>query len=450
MGIRMQGLSGGFDPKMVDQLVQLEKIPVEQAKQRKEKVVIERKEVLKLTSMLSELDGTLNSLKNYTDFAKMKVESSHPDIIDGIVKSSALPGSYEFEVRGMARSEKELAYGFPDKTSTDVGFGYMYIEREDLEPLEVEIEPGSTLDQVAQKINDANGGVKALVVNTKYQPDPYRLLVVSEKSGKESRINIDPDTTFMEFKEQVTGRNLDLLFEDVPITDETNTLAELIDGVVFNVHRAEPGTRVQVNIAFDLEKTVEGIKAFVDKYNAVSDFVNNQFKQDPETKKAGILSGDGSIKTVMRSLQSALVQIPTTSSKYNSLADIGITTNPKTGTLVMDEAKVRQALAEDYVGVSRIFTRNRDSSGVADRLATQLKGIRDPEFGTMKSRERGLDNVIKNQDKEIEQKEENMKKREEMIRHKFTALDGQLSGLKAQGDFLNQRFGAQGGGGGAG
>ena len=196
--------------------------------------------------MVGELDTTLNSLKNSTDFYKLKVESSHPDIISGVVEGVTTIGNYEFEVRGLSRTEKELAYGFPDKDDTPVGFGFMLIEREDMDDLEVIIEPGSTLQDVATQINDAEGGVRAMVINTKYKPDPYRLLVISDKSGKEAKLKIDEDTTFLEFKEQVTGRNLDVLFEDVPVTDDDNILEELVDNVVFNVHRSEPGTRFKL------------------------------------------------------------------------------------------------------------------------------------------------------------------------------------------------------------
>src|SRR5262249_23108860 len=155
---------------------------------------------------------------------------------------------------------------FPDKDKTPVGFGYMQIEREDKSPAELVVEPGATLDDVAKQINDLGAGVRATVINTKFSPDSFRLLVVSEKSGAEAKIHIDEDTTFLEFKEQVTGRNLDVLFEDVPVTDDKNVLDELVDGVKFTVKRAEPGTRVQVSINYDPDKTVDGIKSFVDKY----------------------------------------------------------------------------------------------------------------------------------------------------------------------------------------
>jgi flagellar hook-associated protein 2 len=444
----MQGLSGGFDPKMVEQLIQASKIPLETAKKRKEEVSNTKKEYTKVETMLNELDTALKSLRTRGEFKKLKVDSSHPDIIDGVADATALEGEYEFEVRGLAKREKELAYGFPDRDKSAVGFGFMLVEREDgQEPAEILVPPGSTLQDVANKINDADIGVRAMVVNTKYNPDPYRLLVVSDKSGAEARISIDPDTTFLEFKEQVTGHGLDVLFEDVPITDDKNTISEVVPGVTFNIKRAEPGTRITVGVSPDVDKTIEGIKAFVDKYNALAEFVHNQFAVDPETKKAGPLSGDGSLKMVMRQLQ-GVIAVPTNStSKFNSLADIGITTNPKTGTLTMDEAKVKKALSEDIDGVARLFVRTGSVAGVAERLAEQLRGIRDPNSGAIKTRTRALDRIIENQDEAIARKERNLDQQADQIRRKFATLDQQMGNLQSQGAIMAARLGGAGGGG---
>lgn len=449
MPIRMTGVGGGFDPKLVEQLVEAEKIPIESAKKRKEKFTTEKKEIEKLNGFLNELDSTLNSLKSRTDFFKMKVESSHPDIMDGICKADALIGTYEFEVRGVARSDKQLAYGFPDKDQTAVGFGYLEIEREDMGPAEITIEPGSTLQDVARQINDAEAGVRAMVVNTKYNPDSFRLLVVSEKSGQEARVKLDEDTTFLEFQNQVVGQNLDVLFEDVPVTDADNTLDELVDGVTFNIKRAEPGTRVQINITHDVDKTMEGIKAFIDKYNQLSTFGHSQYQEDPQTGQRGILAGDQSLSTVMRGVQSVIGNNRSSSGKFQTLADIGITTDPKTGTLRMDDAKVKSALADDYEGVARLFIRGRDGMGIAEAMADKLKSLRDPGSGAVKSRLRSLDNIIKSQDEDIERRERQAESKGEMIRRRFAALDGQIANMKSQGNFLAARMGApqQGGGG---
>lgn len=443
MGIRMPGMSG-IDPKMIEKLVELEKAPVEQAKKRRETIVEQKKEVEKLQTFLSNLDSACNAIKNKSDFFKFKVDSSHPDIIEGAVKGYALLGTYEFEVRGLAKSEKELAYGFPDKDQTPVGFGYMRVEREDKEPIDVQVDPGSTLQDVAEKINGLDTGLRAMIINTNYNPDPFRLLVISEESGKEARISLDPDTTFLEFQEAVTGRNLDVLFEDVPITDTDNNLDQLIEGVNLTVKRSEPGTRVQVTIGYDIDQTLEGIKSFVDKYNEIARFAGEQSK-DPKDGEPGKLAGDATVKAVMRQLQGALFPSAGQATKFRTLAEVGVTTNPKTGELTLDEAKVRGALAEDYEGVANLFIRSRLGDGIGERIAERIKAFRSSEAGIVRGRIRGLERVIENSDKEIQRRERLLDEKEQTIKRRFSALEGQMAGLKAQGDFLSARFGGGGG-----
>ena len=101
MGMKMPGsLSGTFDPKVVESLIEVEKLPVEAAKKRKETVVQEREEFAKLDKLVTDLDASLNGLKSRASFYKLKVESSHPDILDGVITGPTLTGSYEFEIRG--------------------------------------------------------------------------------------------------------------------------------------------------------------------------------------------------------------------------------------------------------------------------------------------------------------------------------------------------------------
>ena len=444
MTIRSPGsLTGTFDPKIVESLIELEKMPIESAKKRKEAFVIEKSEYTKLTDFVTALDKSVTYMKRKPDFYQMKVESSHPDIIEGLIDGIAIPGNYEFEVRGLARNEKELAYGFPDKDESTVGFGFMAIEKANGEEVDVIIEPDSTLEKVVTQINEMPIGVKAMVINTGYYPDPYRLLVISEESGKQARITIDEDTTFLEFKEQVKGRNLDILFEDVPVTDPDNSLDELVSGVNFKVKRAEPGTRIQVGIVFDVEKTMESIGGFVENYNNLAKYINDQYIIDPETQKAGVLSGDSGIKSIMRKLQGAFATPITNGGKYNTLAQIGITTDPKTGQLKMDESKVQKALADDYPSVAKLFIQTESGLGIAARMAEKVKQISDPGYGVLKTKMRALERVIREQDEDIANKQRTMEQREESIRRRFTSLEGQLIGLKTQGDFLKARFGGQ-------
>ncbi|MCA2960452.1 MAG: flagellar filament capping protein FliD [Silvanigrellales bacterium] len=445
MGMRIN-TGSGIDPGLVDKLIEMERLPIKQIEERKKKVSEDQKGYKDLTALVSSLGQSLNSLRNRTDFVKLKVESSHPDIVDGTVDNSALPGQYEVEVLHLARTHKSLAEAFPDKDETPVGFGYMSIEV-DGKTFDVDIDPDkSTLAQVAATINETVEGAKAIVVNTKENietgEDSFRLLVLSEKSGKQAKVTIDPDTTYLEFKDQVVGRNLEMSFEDVPVFDEDNSVEAVMPGLVMNAKRAEPGTKVTIKIDYDLEKTFESITGFIDNYNKVNEFVDKQFQVDPQTNQAGALSKDNTLKTLRRSLQNAMQYRG--NGKIQTLAEVGITTDPKTGALKLDETKVKKALADDYIGVANLFTQNAEGPGFGATMGDAVRSVQNPRYGVLPSKEREFTRMIENFDKDIERRERNASQRAEGIKRKFAALEGLVSGMKAQGQGLAQNLGGGG------
>jgi flagellar hook-associated protein 2 len=379
----------------------------------------------------------------------LKVESSNPDLLDGVVDNNAVPGSYELEIRHLAKAQKLLAEGFPDKDSTPVGFGYMTIEMDDGTTFDVDIDPdASTLQDVAKKINEAGAGCKAIILNTKENlenpdADSFRLLVISEKSGKAGKVFIDPDTTYLEFKEQMSGRNLEMLFEDVMVYDEDNTVEGLLPGLVINAKRAEPGTKVTLKIDFDTEKTFEAINNFVSSYNSVSDFIDKQFQINPQTNQAGSLSKDSTLKQLQRGLQSALQYQG--NGKFRNLAEIGITSDPKTGTLKIDAAKVKKALSEDYDSVAELFVQTEKGAGFGTRMSDTIRNAQNQQTGVLGSKEREYKRTLQSFDDDITRKERAASQRAEGIKRKFAALEGLINGMNSQGQAIAARLGVQSG-----
>jgi flagellar hook-associated protein 2 len=444
MGFRVN-TGTGIDPKMVEQLMELERQPVKRAEERRDAVLGEQKEFNELKKLVADLGTSLNTMRTKPDFYRMKIDSSHPDIIMGTADSNIVPGSYEVELLNMARTHKLLAESFPDKDETPVGFGYMVIELEDGSYFDVEIDPDrSTLNEVASAINDANAGVKAIVMNTKeYLEDreleSYRLLVISEKSGKEAKVYIDPDTTYLEFKEQVTGRNLEMLFEDVMVYDEDNVVDELLPGLTLNAKRAEPGTKVQLEISYDVDATMENIRSFVENYNKVSDFIDQQFQVNPSTGQAGVLARGNTLRSVRRALQNSIQYQG--SGVFRNLAEVGITTDPKTGALRLDEAKVSKALSEKYVEVAKLFIQTEAGLGVGTTLSDSVRGLQNRSGGALSSKDREYSEVLRQFEDDIQRKERLAGQRAESVKRRFTALEQLVSGLNSQGEYVRARLG---------
>jgi len=446
MGMRINSGSG-IDPSMVDKLIEVERMPIKQVEERKKKVEGDQKSYKDLNGLVSTLGTSLNGMRNRSDFVKLKLESSHPDIIDGTVDNTVVPGSYEVEVMHLARTHKLLADAFPDKDQTPVGFGYMSIEFDDGRSFDVDVDPDkATLQEVANSINESVEGAKAIVVNTKEKlengEDSYRLLVLSQKSGKEAKVYIDPDTTYLEFREQVTGRNLEMRFEDVPVFDEDNTAEEIMPGLTLNAKRAEPGTKVTVKVDFDVDKTVEGIRGFVEGYNKVNEFVEKQFAIDPETQKAGSLSKDNTLRSLRRSLQGAMQFRG--SGKIGSLAEIGITTDPKTGALKMDDAQVKKKLSDDYMGVANLFMQSESGIGFGATMGDAVRGVQNTRTGVLPSKEREFTRQLENMDQDIARKERMASQKAESIKRRFAALDSLVAGMKAQQGAMASQLGGGG------
>jgi flagellar hook-associated protein 2 len=436
----------GIDPKMIDQLVELERQPIKLVEEHKKTVADEKKLFSDLKGLVSALGTSLNGMRTKTDFYKMKLESTQPEIIDGTVDNTAPVGSYEIEIKQIAKAHKLLTQSFPDKDKTPVGFGYINIRLDDGKSIDVDIDPDhATLQDVASQINGAKAGAHAIVVNTKEnlenpKEENFRLLVISEKSGKEAKVFIDPDTTYMEFGEQVKGQNLEMSFEDVPVYNDTNKVTELIQGMVLNVKKAAPGTKVVLKVDYDVDKTLEGVKGFVDAYNKVNNFIDNQFKVNPETNKAGPLSKDNSLRSLRRTLQSS-IQYTVKGGKYQTLADVGISTDPKTGDLKFDESKLKQALAEDYVGVSKLFIQSENSTGVGVRMSNAVRNLQSMQSGILPSKEREYKRMLDSFDKDIAVKERYAAQRADNIRKRFSAVEQLLSNLNSQGQAI-QKMGA--------
>lgn len=436
--MKIGGIGGGMNGvAMVDSIMEAERVSVRSAEQRREKTTSVRDQLKSFDGILTGLGKSLDGLKTPTAFSKMTVESSHPELLGGTVAAGAKSGIYEMEVGSLAKAERQLAFGFNDADKTEVGFGHMKVGAGDLVK-DLTIEPGSTLNDVVRTINDSDAGVRAMVINTGFKEDPFRLLVSSLKSGEDTVVELDEDTTFTEFKQITAPKDLNVKFEGVDVKRDTNKLEGLIEGVNLEAKRAEPGTRIQVEIKPDVVKTSEGISEFVKQYNDVIGFAKGQSQVDPSTKKAGLLSGDSALRGAVRKLQSE-VSARTVGGGL-SLVDIGITTDPFSGNLKVDESKLTDALSKNYEGVAALFANTEAGPGLAQKLSDSISQMRDRQSGLVSTRLKGFDQTIKNQNQQIERQEGRMAQKREQLQRTYANLESKMASMQGTSDFLGARF----------
>jgi flagellar hook-associated protein 2 len=176
----------------------------------------------------------------------------------------------------------------------------------------------------------------------------------------------------------------------VSITDPNNATSQVIkstnsfaiDGISYSLYAADPGKEKIVTLTPNPQKTFDNIKSLVDKYNEIIDKVNKRLsekrvysykpltddqkkdmneddiKRWEEKTKEGLLKNDSSLDNMLISMRNAF---------YNkvegvslSLSDIGLSTSSDIsarGKIIIDEAKLRDAITNKGDQVSALFTK---------------------------------------------------------------------------------------------
>jgi len=430
--------AGGIDLGIVDKIMAGEKAAVDALAGKRENLVKEKNGYSAITSALGELASQLGNLSLPEKFQRFKIESSHPDVIGAELLDSAKklkPGQFNLEVKELAGAAKYLEQGFADVADSAVGFGFMAIERGGgLPDLDITLEPGSTLKDVADKINASAGDVSASIINTGIGDEPFKLLVRSAKTGEAARIKIDPDSTFLNFKELGKAKNLAMKFEDVDVARADNSFSDLIDGVKLTAKKAMPGTSVSLNITQDVENTASGVRDFVEKYNKVFSAMSDQMV--PKEGERLSMGSASSMRQAMRTLQSSVSQaggaVVAGASGVMTLADAGVTTNAKTGKLEVNEDKLKKALSSNYDGVMKIFASSGEGPGLAEKLGDAVKSLQDRQSGVVSLRQKTLDDQIRRQDKEIERQQQMMEQKQQRLQKTFTDLGSKMQMMQSQ------------------
>ena len=450
MPISFGGINTGLPPNIVDQLIEVEKLPIKTMQATKEKTEARMKLVTDLESKVSEIRKGLSELASTRGFSDIKLISGDPNVIQGTVDpANYTAGSWNVEVVELAQKAAAVTNGFPDKDKTEVGVGYFrFVTPEGDKDVYINGK-NNTLEGVAQTINQAKVGVRASVINDRKEPDaPFKLILSSDGLGADSDIEypriymLDGDQDIY-FDSDKPAKNGVVKVDGVEFEIADNSLKDVIPGVSLDLKTAAPGRSVNVTIKEDIEIVSGKIKTFVDGMNGVLSFIQQQNKMDKNTDTSKTLGGDGMLRSVEQRMR-ALVQNPQYGVKGNItlLSQVGIQFN-RTGTLDFDQKKFNAVLQANPDAVQKFFVGDGFATGFVSAVKREIGNLLNPAFGPISNRTKGLKNKIDQIDDRIVNKQRQLEKKEQMLKNKFARLEESMSRLKAQGGQLA----AMGGGG---
>lgn len=449
--ITSTGVGSGLNVNsLVTQLVAAERGPYDARIGRAEaRVTTEFTALAQLKGAMSSLQSALADLRKPETFLARKVTTGTNDFFTASATADAAPGSYQVEVRQLAKSAQLGSAGITGGAAAVAGVGTLAITQGSTTFTVTLGATDNTLADLRDAINSATGnpGIAASLVT---DVNGTHLVIGSALTGAANSLSItttDGDANLTRFvhnpptlsnmTELQAAQDAIVFVSGYEIHDADNAIDTAIDGVTLNLTKEETGTLTSLGISLDQAGVRSRAERFVSAYNVLASQISKLRSYDPETRAAGPLLGDAmlrGIETQMRRILSDSVA-GQSGSPYTSLASIGITTN-KDGTLALDATRFDAAMAVEPTVASRIFA---SDGGVANRLADFLE----QKLGSG-SELSARDTRIAERRKDITRQKESLETRMEQIQARylkqFNALDSLLTQLQSTSSFLAQQL----------
>lgn len=447
---RMGGMASGLPPNLVDQIIEAERIPIKNQEANRAKVESQLKLVEDLQGKVGGIQKSISELVNTRGFSNFKLMSSDPNVITGTTDpDNPMTGAWNVEVLQLPQKPSAVTNGFPDKNRTEIGVGYFKFETPD-GTKEVYIDGNNTtLEGVVKSINNANVGVQATIVNDRTDKDnPYRLLISGLATGDEKQVQFptvylldgDQDLYFDQSRPAQNGR---IKVDGFEFEVSDRTAKDILPGVTLELKRAAPGQEITISVKEDTEAIVGKIEEFVKSTNEVLQFIQAQNKLDQKSDTSKSLGGDSLLRSIESRIRN-LVQQPQygVKSQIQRLSQLGINFQ-RNGLLQLERKKFDNILNSIPKEVAAFLAGDGFNVGFIPALKREVDTMMNTSFGPLSNRKRGLEQKIQAINKNIENKERTLVRREETLRRQFTQLEQTVSKMQSQGAAVGAFGGGQ-------
>ncbi len=459
MGLRFDPMGGGQFKQALNAIIEAEKVPIKSLEKRKQTEESRLKLFGEFKGKFTGLQTALDSMIGFNKFKELKAElGTGSTIMDvSIDKEKANVGSWEVEVKELAERSSMISNGFSDPNKKVLGVGFVTLDLEGGESQDIYVaEDDSSLYGLAAKINAVpESVVKATVLKDMTDPDrPYRLVVTSKKDGLENEISF-PQLYFVDGEEDFyidsdkSSKNALLAVDGFDIELGSNQVPDFLQGVGVQLKQAKPGEKFTFNVKADFVKITDKVKKVVEGVNGILDFINKQNQVNESTDTKSTFAGDTSLQNIEFRLRNLMHEgyagHLSSEEKFTvfQLGDLGIEFDKK-GSISFKEDKFNKMLEKDFEGIAEAISGEK---GFISQLKTVMEGYSAPGTGILYARERGIQQRIKTIDDNIANKERNLEKKQESLTQQFSRLQGALSGMQKQQQYLTATLGNGGGGG---
>lgn len=443
------GIGSGLDVKnIVSQLVAIEKKPLDKLKLQAAATQTKISTYGQIKSLVSTLNDAVGKLTSLTGWNAVSATSSDKSYVTASAVGGTQPTTFQVEVQSLARA-RATASAAVTPANDPVGAGTLRIQIGSGTPVDIAISATDTVADVAGKINGANAGVAATLLN---DGGGVRLLLQSKATGLDKAFTLtvlsDADGNpadaaglsrlVVGSTETQAAADAAATINGIAVTSSSNTFADKVPGVTFTAVQVTTAP-VTITVARDTAAVRQNIEAFVKAYNEVNSLINEATKYDPATKTGGLLQGDATTLALQSALRAAVQSLRTGSTTFSRLSDIGLAVQ-RGGNLEINSGKLSAAL-EKMDELKALFSST--DAGSAQGIAVRIKSLTTTLLasdGFFKSKDDAFKRALESNTKEQARVNDKAARVEAELTRRYGALDAQLSKLNGLNNYLTQQI----------
>ncbi|WP_022982824.1 flagellar filament capping protein FliD [Ideonella sp. B508-1] len=470
------GVGAGINSEsIISALVAVDQKPIDQLASEQSSMKTQLSSIGKLASLTSTMRDAAKALTQSSLWQSMKVSSADSTVVTGSVADGGAAGNYGVSVQALASGQTITSGSFSSSSATlntgkltiqlGTWSGSNFTSQSGSSPVSITIGSGDTsLSSIRDKINAANAGVTATIVN---DANGARLSLRSSTTGAVngfkvtatedsddgnantglSALGYDPSSSNSSpMSLNQSAGNAKATINGIQVESTTNTFSNVADGLTITVGKVS-SSEVALTSVSNTDSMKTAVNAFVTSYNALVSYIKDQTKYTPPTSKGtqgvgGPLQGDSTTMNLLSQMRSVINATSTASGTYQHLSDLGISTAAD-GTLTVT-SKLDTALANPSELAKAMATDGTDagSSGFMDRFLNLGNAVLDSTSGSLQLSQNALNDKIKrNQDRQ-DQLTDHLNSYEARLRAQYQTLDTQMASLNALSSYVTQQVSA--------
>ena len=419
-----------------------------------------------MQSALQTFADAATALSSTNTYGATTATSNNTAAFNATTSAGAAPGKYSLSVTSLASSQSLVSATQASNTAalgatTTGNSRTLTISQGDgSKPLSINLTDSQTsLTGVRDAINKAGGGVTASIV--KVTDSSYKLVLSANNTGTNSEMTVsvtgddqlnnivgyNSSTGTGAMTENAAAANAKLTFNGIDLERQSNTISDAQDGITLSL-TGTTTTPATLTVTKDTGTATTAIQTFVDSYNALQDtftsltkFTATATNSDTADTTNGALLGDSALRTIQTRLKSAL-GAASGSGTITSLSNIGITTDPDTGKLEIDSAKLKTALTDNTSAVQTMMVGDGKTTGVMTNITNLNSGFLNASTGTIANAETAVNATLKTLTTQYNKVNDSINTTIARYKTQFTALDVAIQKLNSTADYLTKQFDA--------